>query len=129
MGVFSHASISWIVVAVRPGARRQPHARPSCSLWNGVQSAILASMNASENGVESAIIPAQVRAARALVGLTREQLAAASAVPIRTLDRLENGHGSPQRRTLAAIRTALEAAGVTFTNGDEPGVKLKRQPE
>jgi len=30
---------------------------------------------------------------------------------------------------LGAIRTALEAAGVTFPNGDEPGVKLKRQPD
>ena len=27
------------------------------------------------------------------------------------------------------IRTALELAGVIFTSGDEPGVKLKRQPE
>lgn len=30
---------------------------------------------------------------------------------------------------LAAIRTVLEAAGVTFTNADEPGVKLKRLPQ
>jgi len=29
---------------------------------------------------------------------------------------------------LDAMRTALEAAGVEFTNGDEPGVKLKRPP-
>lgn len=28
--------------------------------------------------------------------------------------------------TLAAIRAALEAAGVTFTNGDHPGVKLRK---
>ena len=28
--------------------------------------------------------------------------------------------------TLAAIRTALEAAGVEFTNGDAPGVKLRK---
>jgi len=30
---------------------------------------------------------------------------------------------------LVAIRTLLEAAGVTLTNADEPGVKLKRSPE
>ena len=30
---------------------------------------------------------------------------------------------------LAAIRAALEAAGVEFTNGDEPGVKLRKQAE
>jgi hypothetical protein len=29
---------------------------------------------------------------------------------------------------LAAVRAALEAAGVEFTNGDEPGVKLKKGP-
>jgi hypothetical protein len=27
---------------------------------------------------------------------------------------------------LPAIRAALEAAGVEFTNGDEPGVKLRK---
>ena len=30
---------------------------------------------------------------------------------------------------LASIQTALEAADVTFTNGDEPGVKLKRKDD
>jgi hypothetical protein len=30
--------------------------------------------------------------------------------------------------SLAEIRAALEAAGVEFTNGNEPGVKL-RKPE
>ena len=29
-------------------------------------------------------------------------------------------------RTVDAIRAALVAAGVEFTNGDEPGVKLKK---
>jgi hypothetical protein len=29
---------------------------------------------------------------------------------------------------VAAIRTTLEAAGIEFTNGDEPGVKL-REPD
>jgi len=29
----------------------------------------------------------------------------------------------------AAIRSTLETAGVTFTNGEEPGIWLKRQPE
>jgi hypothetical protein len=28
---------------------------------------------------------------------------------------------------LAAIRAALEAAGVEFTNGDVPGVQLRKQ--
>jgi hypothetical protein len=30
--------------------------------------------------------------------------------------------------TVAAIRAALEAAGVEFTNGDAPGVRLRSSP-
>jgi hypothetical protein len=29
---------------------------------------------------------------------------------------------------LEAIRRALEAKGVEFTNGDEPGVRLRKEP-
>jgi hypothetical protein len=32
---------------------------------------------------------------------------------------------APTDAQLASIRRALEAAGVGFTNGDEPGVELK----
>lgn len=74
-------------------------------------------------------MPNQVRAARALLGWSREQLSAACSTPIRTLDRLEKGEGAPQQRTLAAVAAALEAAGVVFTNGDEPGVKLRKQDQ
>ncbi|WP_237182118.1 helix-turn-helix transcriptional regulator [Roseomonas marmotae] len=73
-------------------------------------------------------MPAQVRAARGLLGWSQDQLAAASGVPKRTVARLELGEGTPQRRTLAAIRTALEAAGVIFVeeNGEGPGVRLRK---
>lgn len=86
------------------------------------------SMAASENDTSYAISPAQVRAARALIGWTRDQLAMASEVPMRTVARLELGDGAPQRRTLAAIRTALEAAGVEFIaeNGGGAGVRLRK---
>ncbi|MGI4794899.1 MAG: helix-turn-helix domain-containing protein [Janthinobacterium lividum] len=87
-------------------------------------------MNASNSGTVNATInAAQIRAARGLLGWTRDQLVAASAVPKRTLVRFEDEDAEPRRATLAAIRTALEAAGVEFTNGGEPGVKLKRQSE
>lgn len=84
-------------------------------------------MDASENGNSDAITPGQVRAGRALLGWSQDQLVGASSIPKRTLARLELGEGDPQRRTLAAIRTALEAAGVEFTNGDAPGVRLRKQ--
>ncbi|MBL6081851.1 helix-turn-helix transcriptional regulator [Belnapia sp. T18] len=85
-------------------------------------------MSASRNDTSYAISAGQVRAARALVGLTREQLAQASGVPMRTVARMELDEGTPQRRTLDAIRAALEAAGVDFIaeNGGGAGVRLRR---
>lgn len=83
-------------------------------------------MGASVNDTVDAVAAAQVRAARALIAWSQEQLVAASGVPKRTIARLELGEGMPQRRTLTAIRAALEAAGVVFTNGEEPGVKLRK---
>ncbi len=86
-----------------------------------------ARMPASGNVIEGAISPAQVRAARGLLAWSQDQLAAASNVPKRTIARLELAQGTPQRRTLATIRSALEAAGVEFIeeNGGGPGVRLQ----
>ena len=42
--------------------------------------------------------------------------------------RLEMEEGAPRRRTLSAIRAALEAAGVEFTDGNAPGVRLRKRP-
>ena len=90
-------------------------------------------MAATFNDTLYAISAGQVRAARALVGLTREQLAQASGVPMRTVARLEMEEGAPRRRTLSAIRAALETAGVVFIpeNGGGPGVRLahRQAPE
>lgn len=72
------------------------------------------------------IAPAQLRAARALVDWSRDQLAEAAQTTTRTLARIEAGENVPRPATLAAIRSALEAAGVEFTNGDAPGVRLRR---
>jgi predicted transcriptional regulator len=84
-------------------------------------------MDASENGTKIAIIPAQVRAARSLLNISQDDLAAASEVPKRTLVRLELGQGEPQSRTVVAVREALEAAGVVFIaeNGGGAGVRLR----
>ena len=72
------------------------------------------------------ITPAQCLEARKLLGWSRDRLSARCNVnhtSIRLLE-LEMRPLRPEDR--AAIREALEAAGVEFTNG-EPGVKLKRQ--
>jgi predicted transcriptional regulator len=74
------------------------------------------------------IRPAQLRAARALIGWSRERLALEVDLTERTIARIEDADTSPRQSTLAAIRTALEAAGVIFIdqNGEGPGVRLKK---
>ncbi|MFT8418319.1 MAG: helix-turn-helix transcriptional regulator [Acetobacter sp.] len=66
----------------------------------------------------------QIRAARGLLNWTRDQLVTASGVPKSTLVRVETEATTPRQSTLCAIRAALEAAGVEFTDGDAPGVRL-----
>jgi len=40
-----------------------------------------------------------------------------------------HGYGrAAQFDAIAAVRTTLEAAGVEFTNGDAPGVRLRKPP-
>jgi transcriptional regulator with XRE-family HTH domain len=57
----------------------------------------------------------QIRAARALLGWTRQQLAEASGVAPRTLAGLELGETQARAATAAKIRKALEEAGVRIT--------------
>ncbi|RJT32870.1 transcriptional regulator [Mesorhizobium waimense] len=60
--------------------------------------------------------------ARAALGLGVRDLAKSAGVAINTVTRFERGE-ELLPRTLAAIRAALEAAGVEFINGT--GVKLR----
>jgi transcriptional regulator with XRE-family HTH domain len=76
------------------------------------------------------LTPAQLRAARALVGYTREQLAEASGTSAETIKRFEQRkEGSdPRRSTMVKWRTALAQAGVAFIeadNGQGEGVRFK----
>ena len=72
----------------------------------------------------------QIKAARALLAWSQEQLAAAADVSIPTIKRLEAQDGPLGGRdeTVTKIRAALELAGVEFTNGDQPGVRLAKAP-
>jgi len=67
----------------------------------------------------------QCKMARAAVGIGVRELAAAAKVSPDTVARLERGE-SLRERTVDAIRAALEAAGVEFTNGEQPGVRLRK---
>lgn len=61
-----------------------------------------------------------------MLGISQTDLAAAANVSRQTIVDFERGARMPYPNNLAAIRTALEAAGVEFTNGDQPGVKLRK---
>jgi transcriptional regulator with XRE-family HTH domain len=69
---------------------------------------------------------AQCRAARGLIDWSQQQLADAAEVGVATVRLFEAGIGAQRRSTLSVIRLALEAAGVEFTNGDQPGVRLRK---
>ena len=74
------------------------------------------------------ISPEQCRAARALIGWTRHTLAWASDISERTLIEFERQARSPQRRTLAGLRSTLEDADVLFIDQNEeggPGVRVR----
>jgi transcriptional regulator with XRE-family HTH domain len=70
-------------------------------------------------------LPTQCRMARAALGLGVRDLAAAAKVSTDTVARFERGE-ELKERTIEALRRALEAAGVEFTNGDQPGVRLAK---
>jgi transcriptional regulator with XRE-family HTH domain len=70
----------------------------------------------------------QVRAARALLRWEQKDLAAASKISLPAIKRLERMPGplAAQARTIEAIESAFAAAGLEFTNGGQPGVRLRK---
>ncbi len=71
----------------------------------------------------------QIRAARALLRWSAQDLANRSGIGFRTIQRFESERGIPGSRSknLMTIRKVLEDAGVVFIdqNGGGPGVRLK----
>jgi transcriptional regulator with XRE-family HTH domain len=69
---------------------------------------------------------AQIRGARGLLGWSQTDLAAAASLSEPTIKRFETGRGANvSAAAVAKMVAALEAAGVEFTNGQRPGVRLK----
>jgi transcriptional regulator with XRE-family HTH domain len=74
------------------------------------------------------IVPAQIKAARALLGLGQLQLSKLADLGISTVKRIELSEGpSGSVRTLLKLQSALERAGIEFIPADAikgPGVRL-----
>ena len=73
----------------------------------------------------------QVRAARALLRWSAEDLSRQSSVSLRTIRRAElaEGHTAMTTANNLAVRRALESAGIEFIdeNGGGPGVRLRKR--
>ena len=72
--------------------------------------------------------PIQLRMARAAVGWGVRELAKRTGITANTVTRIENGADAKQS-TIDRLRRVLEAAGVEFLNGDQPGVRLIKAAE
>jgi transcriptional regulator with XRE-family HTH domain len=72
----------------------------------------------------------QIRAARAMLRIEQRELAERSGVSLETIKRIERTPGvvSAYASTVAAIQSALEAAGIEFIpeNGGGPGARLRK---
>lgn len=80
-----------------------------------------------EPAADCVLTAGQVRAARGLAGLSKEELAKLADVSVSTLNRLEDPGSAirPRYETVLAVRRALEQVGVEFTfeAGRKPGVR------
>jgi len=74
------------------------------------------------------ISAAQLRAARALLGMSQDALAEESSVAKRTIASFESERRTPYPRTIKALCEVLEAKGVQFIaeNGGGAGVRLAK---
>ena len=71
------------------------------------------------------ITPGQCRAARALLDWSQERLSEQSKVGAKTIVDFEQDKRKPFARTIRDLRESFEAAGIEFTNGNTPGLRLK----
>ena len=66
--------------------------------------------------------PEQCRAARAWLDWKQDALASASGVGLSTIRDFESGKRSPIAANLAAMKVALERAGIVFVDGETSGI-------
>jgi transcriptional regulator with XRE-family HTH domain len=76
------------------------------------------------------ITSGQIKAARALLGITAKTLAEISDVAYTTVVRIESSDGVPsgQVKTLDAVQRALERSGIEFIGTPESGAGVRFRP-
>lgn len=68
--------------------------------------------------------PVHVVAARGLLKMSQQDLAALAGVSQATVAKFEAGLHEPRPATMKVIKGALEDLGIEFYNGGDPGVRL-----
>ena len=73
------------------------------------------------------ITSGQIKAARALLGLTVAELAKTAGIGFTTMVRLESAEGIPAGnvKTLTSVKSAIEKAGIEFIGSPEDGAGVR----
>ena len=69
--------------------------------------------------------PEQCRAARAWLDWSQTELAERSQLSLATVKDFERGKRIPHPNNLAAIRVALQSAGISFVDGEPSGITFR----
>ena len=73
------------------------------------------------------ITSGQIKAARAMLGLTVAEMAKLAGIGFTTMVRLESADGVPAGnvKTLTAVKSAIEKAGIEFLGSPEDGAGVR----
>ena len=71
--------------------------------------------------VATMVTPRQIKAARALLGWSQQELADKAIISLNALTRLESGKVDSRLSTLTAVHKALLRAGVEFISAGDKG--------
>lgn len=92
-------------------------------------SLIFVDLNQESGDTHSMLTPEQSRAARGWLGWTQQTLARRASVGLSTVRDFENGRRWPIANNLAAMRLAMEQAGVKFVFDDGHASGIGVAPE
>lgn len=70
----------------------------------------------------------QVRAARALLGWSQEDLSRASQVSASVINRLEGGQADCRASTWRRVLSTLRGQGIEFLNGEDGSIGVRLRP-